>query len=533
MATVGIDLFEADTGDGEEITDPLSLIIPTNYLSYSQFTFSSNQRILNGWVKQPSPCCAAASLAGAFNALGTLHRSDPRSLDHTDILYLYECLLKKNIEKKKLSFERCLGGGSLDELLDLLHIEILQLESISVTDSKKKKCLGKAALVRLIRKIVYERISSKSSETEDGTETKTEREQLSSTFVLFHELLSSEDLSLTEDLSSIEQDEELEGEEDEESEPLPDVPTQQLNSSLSSQQRVSPNSIDSSQITPPPSTPSPSLVLIHNTWDWKSAFLELYKKITGLQKLQSSRPNTAPIGNWGFISALQYLQDENLLSSPSSSSTPKIFLVMGKGKKTLRKISSLPSSSSSSSSSSSTQKGGTKGKKGISSSSIPKSTVKPSGVELSISSTDTKEEILSQWNRLSALFNDSETVLLFHLKNHYALIFAMREWSVVDPVTGRAEVTREILTSKRGQRPSAWISFTEVREIILSWEGYKIMAVTRDQRWRRDEENEGGGREEKAQELFVGNIRDLKAKIRERKMEERDGSVSERGTEMR
>jgi hypothetical protein len=528
MATVRIDPFECDTGDGEEITDPLSLILPPNYLSYSQFTFSSNQKLLNGWVKQPSPCCAAASLAGAFNALGTLHRSDSRSLDHTDILYLYECLLKKNIQKKKLSFERCLGG-SIDELLDLLQIEIIQLESLTVKNSKKKKTLGKVTLVRLIKKLVLERISLKhSSEADEG------KEKTLSTFELFHELLSSEDSSQTEDISSsIEEDEEPEGEEEEEEseEPLPsDVQTQQLNSfpsSLPSEPATSRFPTTSSQMKPP-SVPPPNLVLVHNTWEWKSAFLDLYKKIVGLQKLQSIRPNTAPIGNWGLISALQFLQDENMLTSSSSSSTPKILLIMGKGKRIQRKVSSGAIK-------------GTKGTKKVNSSLDSKSL--PSGgggggVELLISANDSKEEIMTQWNRLSALFNDSETVLLFHLKNHYALIFAMRQWVVTDPMTGKYEMTREVLTAKRGQRPSIWISFTEVREIIMSWEGYKIMAVTRDQRWRHEtgggsragtEDSGGKGLEEEGQELFVQNIRDLKVKIRERKIREEEENTQGSG----
>lgn len=147
-------------------------------------------------------------------------------------------------------------------------------------------------------------------------------------------------------------------------------------------------------------------------------------------------------------------------------------------------------------------------------------------------------------------------VLLFHLTNHYALIFGLREWcpssssgcrtaapgadfgprnndtgyvgrgngqafqrreseaeetlvvtaseasaSCVDAVhTGGGAVgrskggggsrssksggsvatarwKRQILTARRGQRPTAWMDFEDVRKILLGWEGYKIMAV--------------------------------------------------------
>lgn len=129
-------------------------------------------------------------------------------------------------------------------------------------------------------------------------------------------------------------------------------------------------------------------------------------------------------------------------------------------------------------------------------------------------------------------------VLLFHLTNHYALIFALREWrnppAAASAAAGNAgnddarrgddaatpgasagrvlrddgrgavgrgdEVhsggnsgssgpegeggwgwTRQILTSRRGQRPTVWMDFREARKILLGWEGYKILAVQRGQ----------------------------------------------------
>ena len=57
------------------------------------------------------------------------------------------------------------------------------------------------------------------------------------------------------------------------------------------------------------------------------------------------------------------------------------------------------------------------------------------------------------------------------MKNHYALIFAIREY-VEDNIN-----KRQILTARRGQRPIAWIEFEEARETMLSWEGYKIIAI--------------------------------------------------------
>ncbi len=65
-------------------------------------------------------------------------------------------------------------------------------------------------------------------------------------------------------------------------------------------------------------------------------------------------------------------------------------------------------------------------------------------------------------------------MLLFHLKNHYALIFALREW-VVD---SSGERVRQLLTARKGQRPAAWVDFEEARATMLGWDGYKIMAIS-------------------------------------------------------
>lgn len=99
-----------------------------------------------------------------------------------------------------------------------------------------------------------------------------------------------------------------------------------------------------------------------------------------------------------------------------------------------------------------------------------------------------------------------DTVLLFHLNNHYTLVYAMREW-VSPPAATSSEsvfnedsvpgsgcvnisctssegsstaprVHRELLVARRGQRPVHWVDLAEAREIMLGWEGYKIIALS-------------------------------------------------------
>lgn len=124
--------------------------------------------------------------------------------------------------------------------------------------------------------------------------------------------------------------------------------------------------------------------------------------------------------------------------------------------------------------------------------------------------------IAEQWAALRTAFLRPGTALVFHLRNHYALIFAMREWEepIVEDVTATVaedkmaadakpagansekvgaanggfdkretsrRVVRQVLTARRGQRPSAWIDFEEMRNTMIGWDGYKIMLVARRQ----------------------------------------------------
>ena len=68
--------------------------------------------------------------------------------------------------------------------------------------------------------------------------------------------------------------------------------------------------------------------------------------------------------------------------------------------------------------------------------------------------------------------------VIFHLTNHYALVFATRERSTVD-TDGSATITRELLTSKAGQAPKTWIPFAVARRMPRGWSGYKMVVVMR------------------------------------------------------
>lgn len=56
---------------------------------------------------------------------------------------------------------------------------------------------------------------------------------------------------------------------------------------------------------------------------------------------------------------------------------------------------------------------------------------------------DTAAKMSDQWVRFRDAFMQPETALIFHLKNHYALIYALREW-----ISSDGTHVRQLLTAR-------------------------------------------------------------------------------------
>ena len=63
--------------------------------------------------------------------------------------------------------------------------------------------------------------------------------------------------------------------------------------------------------------------------------------------------------------------------------------------------------------------------------------VKPKGAMdafIKVSNADSDEKVAEQWRSVQRQFSLPSCILIFHLTNHYALVYALREW--VDPESG-------------------------------------------------------------------------------------------------
>eukprot|EP00035_Acanthoeca_spectabilis_P004193 m.100058 g.100058 ORF g.100058 m.100058 type:complete len:556 (+) comp12477_c0_seq1:91-1758(+) len=348
--------------------------VPTGVQNFCVFYCPA---VLDGWVQQSSPACAAASTAGAWNALLARTRYEPSAATQDVVVGHMEKIVEDRIAAKRAILMRTIPQSELDYLLDKFSSSMLEdgrTPYMWENGDQSKDMIPRLRRIIMDAGLHLKQISNTMA-LEDAI-----RKRKGQFTVKNPSREAEDDANAAVEDGVIDDD----GEESE---------------SGSSQ------------------TPWHHLI-------------QLILTLSGHAKITAERPSTSFFGNDGIYQALKMLQNSN----PDVAIHGEPF--MGKPKE---------------------RGANAKG-----------------DVEIRVQKRDSKRAIAEQWAALREEFMRFNSVLLFHQTNHYSLIFALREW--MDPWGNRK---RQVLTAKRGQRPTAWIDFTEVRKILLSWTGYKIIRIVR------------------------------------------------------
>jgi hypothetical protein len=433
----GIDDYERDTASKEDMSEEelFKLLLPDGKFPLpgasekSRFFLAYSNEALVAWVKQRSPGCAAASVASAWNALGGLRRNDPGARTMDDNIEILKEVQSERVRSSKARVERLLGGRSPDPVIEAVKAHLAEEEKI-IGGESKTDCAGKKTLRKAIKAVIFK---SFRLEFDDGD-----------TYVYTDPAF---DLIRSDILEQKKQEEEMFGEDAFPSSQSATLPSEgktsgdestegKTASSSTAESKMAQESENSNtnnsddneapverfeiKIKPAKRKPKSSFI------NWEKEFMDLFGRMGGLRKLCRKRPNTAAFGNWGINSQVNWLaaESEGLMDIRST-------MMMGKR-------------------------------------------VRGSSVRIPLSSMDREEDIYMQWLQLRAVFTREDTILLSHHTNHYALIYAIREW-----VTKDGEHVRQILTARKGQRPTAWIDWSELRNTYVKWAGYKLMQIQR------------------------------------------------------
>ncbi|CAM9576640.1 unnamed protein product, partial [Choristocarpus tenellus] len=144
--------METDTTEDEDVVDLNALLLPGGILpvDVDRFSLSYSKALFGGWVKQDSPCCAAASVAGAWNGLMGRHRLDRGSFSSENVLSAMRIVLEEHIAAKRSRIEQRLGASTAPLVSAL--VTALAREG-KYLGGRKEKAATSGKMLRLIHSI--------------------------------------------------------------------------------------------------------------------------------------------------------------------------------------------------------------------------------------------------------------------------------------------------------------------------------------------------------------------------------------------
>ncbi|KAJ1458484.1 hypothetical protein M885DRAFT_89804 [Pelagophyceae sp. CCMP2097] len=504
------DGVECDSAEAEDVDLNALLLdawhgrLPGLNEGIQAFAVAHDAALLAAWRKQPSPCCAAAALAGAVNALGCVRREDARALGPLDVLASMRCCLRAAAAAKVASFERKLGAD-LAPLLDAIAPagggnRAAMLARVAAEVEKRADACADA--VR--RRNESERGENAEAGLDEAPATTggvpaAPTEAVAPVFCRLWELYEEEAARQRERRLKLgaadgaaacegERPDDEEDDDDKEDDEDEDEPACDSVASAPPPRAATPRSADGAvdgasdgARQPPPSPvkssksrPSRKLTAARRAarpWAWRKDLGDIFHALEGVCKTLADRPSTAAFGNWGLVQAaaeLRRWQDAEPPRDAGDDAVPDTVarlhpLLFGAASWRCEKRPPAAVSVS-------VFVG------------APSKALSNKGRQAYVAARrdDSDAAIEAQWGRFKAAFCDPETVLVYHLKNHYALVFATREWLEVPGDSGaeaRPRRVRQILTARKGQRPTVWIDWLEVRQTVMNWAGYKMLLV--------------------------------------------------------
>ena len=397
--------------------------------------------VCGGWVKQPSPCCCAATLAGAWNAVTGLGRHDKHSLATVKGVEVLERLMKSKIEAATNQLRKVFRGADVTPLLRLIEEFIKRNKLVcGGTSSKLEDQPATSWLVGCVTALGE--ALGEGVESHPGLpapDNKTVSDEWSHKELVWMVRRASLDDKVFQELRDLCSQKEAE---------LPQDPDEaEGNSGFAS---------DSSAGSTPADTKGVTFTVgfggkgLRKNIKWKAILTRIFRNWNGLGALKNrpSAPSTAAFGNWGLLEGAPLV--------------PPLRLGDMKGHRlTISHFAKKRSKDED-------------GKKAKEPKASPRTLA--DGPPVPISEDDSEEEIEKQWSQVKQVISENNTCLIFHLKNHYALVYGYRE-GMLD----NGKPFRQILTARSGQRPRHWIDWDEARATVLSWKGYGLMKASLEQ----------------------------------------------------
>ena len=434
------------------------------------FGLQVSRAVFAGWATQPSPCCAAASVAGAVNAaLGVAFGDGAITAQH--VAAILHGMLAEQAAKRAASVARLLGVRSVDPVIAALRSDIAA-EGRSLGGRKEKACKGKdasAALRRVIERKAAEAADAAvaaalaaAADGEGSSEEAQEEAQLWAALAGCYPARASAGggaattatvaaaAAVAEPLGEVQPSAADErGDDDEEEDEGGGGCGGDGDGGFGLRVR--------------------------------KEMKTLLSKLGGVEQLAPSQPRLATtfIGNWGISGSVR------ALSGPAFAAEAEAEVVEAEAVVDPRLVSLRAAA------------GRAEACSRLRCRALVQLRVKGAPPpQIPVRRGDDAAAVEAAWAALKVAFEKPHTSLLLHQKNHYSLIFALREWTEEDappPVAAEAEAAgdddaaaapprrvRQLLTARKGQRPSAWVDWAETHKYIAGWSGYAILAISAD-----------------------------------------------------